>query len=52
MNKVKKCLQRLAEKFSYHFLEKGNDNPYKNISYLDIVLTENCTEEEIIELEL
>jgi len=50
MNKVKKCLQRLAEKFSYHFLDDANDNPFKDISYLDIVLAEHCTEKQIIEI--
>ncbi|NMH89666.1 hypothetical protein [Flavivirga algicola] len=50
MSKVKKCLQKLAEKFSYHFLDESNDNPYKDISYLDIVLAENCTEKEIVEI--
>ncbi|TPN82896.1 hypothetical protein [Aquimarina algicola] len=50
MNKVKKCLQRFAEKHNYLYLDEDNDNPYKDISYLDIALTENCTEKEFIEI--
>ncbi len=47
MSKVKKCLQMFAEKYKYTF--EDND-PYKDISYLDMALTENCTEKEFIEI--
>lgn len=48
MSKVKKCLQKFEEKEYYRYSDE--DNPYKDISYLDIALAENCTEKEFIEI--
>ncbi|NMH86906.1 hypothetical protein [Flavivirga algicola] len=41
MNKVKKCLQMFSEK---------SNSRYKNLSFLDIALAENCTEKEFVEI--
>lgn len=47
MEKVEKCLQIFAEKSK---LDYEDNSPYKDISYLDIALKENCTEQDFIEI--